>query len=80
MCHGGLEFSFREWRHGPDNRLEQPYSMKTDMSNYTHQTAPTQFLEANGVRLPIAALGSRKGCRWSSFHIFSVISTAGILL
>jgi pimeloyl-ACP methyl ester carboxylesterase len=58
---GGLEFSFREWRHGPGNRLEQPYSMKTDMSNYTHQTAPTQFLEANGVRFAYRRFGKQEG-------------------
>ena len=35
--------------------------MKTDMSNYTHQTAPTQFIEANGIRFAYRRFGKKEG-------------------
>src|SRR5258706_9834970 len=31
------------------------------MSNYTHQTAPTQFLEANGIRFAYRRFGKANG-------------------
>jgi hypothetical protein len=31
------------------------------MSNYTHQTAPTQFVEANGVRFAYRRFGKKEG-------------------
>jgi pimeloyl-ACP methyl ester carboxylesterase len=31
------------------------------MSNYTHQTAPTQFVEANGIRLAYRRFGKKEG-------------------
>ena len=31
------------------------------MNNYTHQTAPTQFLEANGIRFAYRRFGEANG-------------------
>jgi pimeloyl-ACP methyl ester carboxylesterase len=37
------------------------YTRKTDMSNYTHHTAPTQFVEANGIRFAYRRFGKKEG-------------------
>ncbi len=36
-------------------------SRKEDMLNYTHQTAPTQFVEANGIRFAYRRFGKKEG-------------------
>jgi len=36
------------------------------MTAHTHQTAPTQFVEANGIRFAYRRFGNRVACRSSS--------------
>jgi len=48
------------------------------MSHYTHQTAPTQFLEANGIRFAIAALAKPPASLSSSTSTIWALWITGI--
>jgi hypothetical protein len=45
------------------------------MTTYTHDTVPTEFVEASGVRFAYRRFGSTDGVRWSSFSTSWAAST-----
>jgi hypothetical protein len=48
------------------------------MTTYTHQTAPTQFVEANGIRFAYRRFGNHRGVRSSSTSISAGLWITGI--
>ena len=44
-----------------DRELNQPFIGRSTMTDYTHQTAPTRFVEANGIRFAYRRFGRPNG-------------------
>jgi len=44
------------------SKEEKVYELSSCHDNYTHQTAPTQFVEANGIRFAHRRFGKTEEC------------------